>query len=552
MKRFAALYRELDASTGTDDKTDALCGYFRSAPPADAAWAVYFLTGQRLKRTLSTRALRSAAIEAAAIPPWLLEECYAAVGDFSETVSLLLPDPVNDSEEPLHITMQRRVLPLIGADEPTQRSILLDAWAALGAAERLAFHKIIRGGFRVGVQRRMVVRALAALSGLPAELIERRLVGGFEPLPERFAALMVPAGDAPVDDDRPYPFFLANPLQDPPESLGPVEQWLIEWKWDGIRAQALKRSGRITLWSRGEEIVTDQFPEIQSALAALPGDLVLDGEVLAWREDAAGGRPLPFADLQKRLNRKSAPTLQPGLFDTDRVVFAAFDILERDGTDLRQQPTRHRRQLLERLLDVPPDGIHLSPRVAVGTWEQVSQARAAARGRAAEGLMLKHLDSEYASGRSRLDAADGRPAGWWKWKVDPYSVDAVLVYAQPGSGRRAGLLTDYTFAVWDTAQSPPVLVPFTKAYSGLSNEEIERVDAWARGHTTAKTGPVRAVDPTLVFEIAFEAIAESDRHRAGLAVRFPRIARWRTDKSAEQADTLESLRRLLAVVRGSD
>ncbi len=535
MKRFADLYEALDRTTSTNEKVAALAGYFSSAPPADAAWAVYFLTGRRLKRLLQTRLLAEWAMEEAAVPEWLFEECYSSVGDLAETIALLLdgrPRQVEPAAEalPLSAWVERRMLPLKELPVDEQRREVIRWWAGLDRWETFVLNKMLTGELRVGVSQTLVERALAERAQVPAATVAHRLMGSWEPTADFFEGLLSPeAGDGREDASRPYPFYLASPLDQPPEALGERAEWLAEWKWDGIRAQLLKRNGEVHLWSRGEELITERFPEVARAAAALmPDGTVLDGEILAYRE----GRPLPFAKLQRRIGRK---TLTDKVLAEAPVVFMAYDLLEEGGRDARDRPLAGRRTALERLAERGRPVFLASPPVEEATWEGLAQAREGARQRGVEGLMLKRLDSPYRTGRKRGD--------WWKWKIDPYSVDAVLVYAQPGHGRRANLFTDYTFAVWAGAE----LVTFAKAYSGLSDQEIQELDNWIRRHTVQKFGPVRAVEPVQVFEVAFEGIARSPRHRSGVAVRFPRIARWRTDKMAADADTLERVQTLLDI-----
>jgi DNA ligase-1 len=532
LKRFAALYEALDRTTSTNEKVAALAGYFGSAPAEDAAWAVYFLTGRRLKRFLQARLLASWAMEVAGVPEWLFEESYASVGDLAETISLLL-DGVSGMEPAPELALSRwmseRLLPLRALTVEEQRREVTRWWAGLPRWETFVLGKLLTGELRVGVSQTLVERALAQVAGVPPAVLAHRLMGSWEPTAAFFQGLFSPEADG-EDGSRPYPFYLASPLEQSPEALGDPADWLVEWKWDGIRAQLIRRGGGVHLWSRGEELITERFPELaRGALALLPEGTVLDGEILAYRE----GRPLPFAVLQRRIGRKKL---------TDKVLaeapaaLVAYDLLEHAGEDVRDRPLAWRREELERLLRLLAHGRPLflvSPRVEGSSWDDVARGRAEARERGVEGLMLKRLASPYRTGRRRGD--------WWKWKIDPFTVDAVLVYAQAGHGRRANLFTDYTFAVW----SGPELVPIAKAYSGLSDEEILALDGWIRRHTREKFGPVRAVEPVQVFELAFEGIALSPRHKSGLAVRFPRIARWRTDKRPDEADTLEGLRALI-------
>lgn len=548
MKRFTELFIALDQTNKTAEKVEAIASYFREAPDADAAWALFFLAGERLKRTVKNADFLDAALEATGVASWLFNECVDNVGDVSETVALLLPPAGEGGGLALHRVMTEWILPMANAPAASVNEQLKQAWRQLDETERFVFNKLVRGNFRVGVQRALVLRALAQAKGVELSLLTDRFIGPYKPSERRYRELL--SEEKPGESrSRPLPFCLAHQLNLDPVELGDVSQWQAEYKWDGIRAQVIRSPEGVAIWSRGEEAVHAQFPEISQAAKTLPAGTTLDGEILAWRFGPAGGRPLSFNALQERLNRKG---VQPGLFDAEGVTFAAFDLLMHDGTDVRAQPLHVRRQLLRSLmegLEQRTGGVLRLPAVLeLNSWDDAKALRAGARtDRGAEGLMLKHLGSVYHAGRvsggtAATTAEDGgRDAGWWKWKVDPYSVDAVLVYAQQGSGRRAGLFTDYTFAVWDGEE----LTPFAKAYSGLTNEEIADVDRFVRGNTVSRAGPVRMVKPELVFEIAFEGIQESTRHRSGVAVRFPRMARWRKDKKPADADTLDGLRALM-------
>jgi len=525
VKAFADLYAALDATTKTNEKVAALTGYFRAAAPEDAAWAVSFLIGRRPKRLLESRKLAQWAIEEAAVPDWLFGECYQAAGDFAETIALLLPAATASTALPLHYWVEERLLPLRDADDDTRRQWLVAAWREMDEGQRFAWNKLLTGEFRVGVSQSLVVRALAETAALPAEVIAHRLMGDWQPGAEFWRQLLAPV-TADADVSRPYPFCLAYPLEGAAEDLGDPAGWQVEWKWDGIRAQLIRRQWRTFLWSRGEELITERFPELEALGALLPKGTAIDGEVLPWKD----GAPLPFAQMQRRIGRKE---LSPRILAEVPVVLVAYDLLEHAGQDVREQPLEWRRAQLEAL--APPEGaLVLSPIVKAASWDELTRLRQESRERKVEGFMLKRLGSPYRVGRRRGD--------WWKWKIEPYSVDAVLIYAQPGSGRRASLFTDYTFGIWDGGK----LVPFAKAYSGLSDEEIREVDVFVRRNTIEKFGPVHAVKPELVFELAFEGIQASTRHRSGIAVRFPRMARWRRDKKAEDADTIETVRALLA------
>ena len=539
MREFARLYAELDATTSTNRKLDALQQYFRVAPPADAAWALYFLAGGKPRQAVPTKLLRENAIAFAVIDDWLFDECYHAVGE-AETIALILPPPPQGSGDVgLAVWMTERIAPLRGADPQVVHAALNGFWNELDTRERFLLVKLIGGGFRVGVSRLLVTRALGAIADIDSKLVAQRLMGwtdgGVRPTATHFAQLIAPPSieDHARRGGQPYPFFLAHPLQVDPATLGEVGAWQVEWKYDGIRAQLVRREHRSWLWSRGEDLITDRFPEISAI--ALPEETVIDGEILIWRNDA----PAPFADLQKRIGRKTVSAkLQAEL----PAVIVAYDLLEQDGVDLRSLPQAERRVRLEALVaQVGSPRLIISPEVVAASWEALAVERESARRRGVEGMMVKGREAHYGVGRTK-DVGT-----WWKWKIDPYTVDAVLIYAQAGHGRRASLYTDYTFAVWDTdAEGMRRLVPFTKAYSGLTDVEIGQVDARIRKTTTEKFGPVRSVKPTMVFEIGFEGIALSTRHKAGVAVRFPRMLRIRDDKPIEQADTLDTLKGMLA------
>ncbi len=533
MRDFAKLYAELDETTATNEKIAALVRYFRSADPRDAAWAVHFLSGRRPKRLVKAGDVRAWAAAEAGVPDWLFDESYQAVGDLAETITLLLPNEGEPSDRPLWEWVEHRLLALRGQSPEAQRESLVDAWRRLGALERFVWNKLITGAFRVGASQQLVVRALAEASGVAEPAIAHRLMGAWEPSPD-FYARLIAADVRDADLSRPYPFYLAYPFAAALAELGPVNEWLVEWKWDGIRAQVVRRDDRTWVWSRGEELLNGRFPEVEETAALLPDGTVVDGELLPWRDAA----PLAFAQLQRRIGRK---TIGKKLLAEVPIALVAFDLLELGGEDLRSRPLVERRARLAALVRGLPTGssLRLSPQVDAAGWPDVDVARRAARQRGAEGLMLKRLSSPYGVGRRRGD--------WWKWKVAPLTADAVLIYAQPGSGRRAGLFTDYTFGVWDGDE----LVPFAKAYSGLTDEEIRQVDAFVRRHTLDRFGPVRTVKPELVFELAFEGIQRSPRHKSGIAVRFPRMARWRTDKRPEDADSLETIRALLDSVASS-
>lgn len=534
MRRFAALYEALDASTRTNDKLAALVRYFREVDAESAAWATWFLIGNKLKRTVKAGTLREAAIAASGVEPWLFEASYEVVGDLAETISLLLPDVAPSAAHDLPIAewIGSRLAPLADATVAEQLERLPQYWRALPRGERFLITKLLTGALRVGVSKALTLKALARARDLDGTLVTQRLMGPWQPGAGFYDYI---AQAASGGDLRPYPFLLAYAVNDPANELGDVGDWQAEWKWDGIRAQLVKRQGRVALWSRGEELVDEAFPDVLQRGQQLPDGTVLDGELLVW--NAATDAPEPFASLQKRLGRKKPSSRMQAELP---VRMLCYDLLERDGHDLRARPLHERRRQLETLLADHRDGGFLtSPALAANHWDELGEARLRAREQRAEGLMLKRRASPYGAGRISGD--------WWKWKVAPLTVDCVMIYAQAGHGRRAGLYTDFTFAVWSDADGTGerTLVPFAKAYSGLTDGELREIDGWIRKNTLERFGPVRSVTPEQVFELGFEGIARSTRHKSGIAVRFPRILRWRRDKPAAEADSLASLGELL-------
>ncbi len=525
MKAFAALFAALDATTKTGAKTAALADYFRTAPEPDRVWTIALLSGRRPRRSVNATELRAWGAAAAGIPLWLFEEAYPIVGDLSETITLLLPPPTTTDAPGLTETILT-LIRLAGRPADERRSVIEGFWARLPPEERFVFNKLITGSFRMGVSQGLMTRALAQATGIAEPTLAHRLMGDWDPARTAFADL-VAGGDGP--GSAPYPFALAAQLEGDPAALGDPAHWQAEWKWDGIRGQIVHRPGAFAVWSRGEELITDRFPEFARLLDILPPGTVIDGEILAWGDN----KPQPFARLQPRIGRKTVPKK---LLAEAPARMLAYDLLEHGGQDIRPLPLADRRARLAALVAALPPGLPLglSPTVPIPDWPALAATRRTARAHIAEGLMLKRLSSPYHTGRKRGD--------WWKWKLDPYSVDAVMLYAQAGSGRRANLFTDFTFAVRDG----PDLVPFTKAYSGLTDAEFAEITRWVGRNTLERFGPVRRVPPVQVFEIGFEGIQASPRHKSGIALRFPRMLRWRRDKPADEIDTLDTLRALLA------
>jgi DNA ligase-1 len=570
MRRFAQLFAELDATTATSAKVDALKRYFAAAAPRDAAWAVYFLAGGKPRQVVAAGLLGELACRVAGIDAWLFDACYQAVGDLAETVAAVLPPPAHDSDLGLADWVEERLLPLRGLAPEEQAARVASYWDELDSAGRFLLNKLIGGGFRVGVSKLLVQRALAEGAEVDAKRVAQRMMGYTDgrvsPSAERYLQLTAEAGAGPADLGQPYPFFLAHQLDLAPAEfaarLAAPEDWIVEWKYDGIRAQIVKRASQVWIWSRGEELVTERFPEIVAAAALLPNGSVLDGEVVVWKDD----RVAAFSLLQQRIGRK---TMTKKVLADAPVAFIAYDLLELGGADLRERPQAERRELLEQLMADHP-ALQLSPVETAATWQALAERRLESRSRGVEGFMLKHRQARYGTGRRKQD--DLAVGTWWKWKIDPLSVDCILVYAQAGHGRRASVYTDYTFAVWsraprDAAEAAAVveaiarreapepdalqLVAFAKAYSGLTDEEFKVVDRVIRQTTLEKFGPVRSVRPTLVFELGFEGINRSKRHKSGIAVRFPRMLRIRDDKPLHEADTRQSLEALLVLQHGT-
>lgn len=528
MRRFAALFQALDQTTKTNAKVAALADYFMSAPAQDRLWTIALLSGRRPKRTVTLARLREWAAERAGIPLWLFEESYPIVGDLAETIALVLPPSTTLQDMPLSDQIAE-IKSLSGVDEPERKSAILAAWNRYNSVERFVFNKLITGGFRMGLSQKLMTRALARATGIDEAELAHRLMGNWTPDTTSFDELIL-APDPGADLSKPYPFYLAYQLDGEVTELGAPEDWSAEYKWDGIRGQVILRGGAHFTWSRGEELMTDRFPELAVLPDFLPAGTVLDGELLAW--DKAADVPQSFNALQKRIGRKTVPKK---LLAETPVILRAYDLLESGGQDIRSTPFAERRAQLEAMAkDLPQDiPFRLSPILEFESWQKLADARDRARQNGAEGVMLKRRNSPYRDGRKKGD--------WWKWKLDPLVIDAVMIYAQAGHGRRANMFTDFTFAVW----SGNDLVPFTKAYSGLSDDEFREITAWVRKNTIERFGPVRSVRALHVFEIAFEGIQESTRHKSGVALRFPRMSRWRKDKPPDQANTLQDLKDML-------
>lgn len=532
MKNFAQLIKTLDSTNKTNVKVDALTQYFKKASDQDKVWTIAILSHRRPPRPVNTTLLRTWANELANIPMWLFEESYHIVGDLAETIALVIPSTREHSDKSLTEYM-REMIALKKKTDDEKRSYLHQNWLSLNFYERLVFTKLITGSFRIGLSQKLMTRALSKAVGVDEDLIAHKLMGEWNPDVVSFQELILEEKSSDFLS-KPYPFYLAYAIEGDVSDLGKAEDWSIEHKWDGIRSQTIVRDGHLFVWSRGEELVTDKYPEFGSFIGIIPDGSVIDGEILPFKDGQIGS----FNDLQTRIGRKN---VSASVMKNTPVILKAYDLLEWKGEDIRNKPYSERRKLLEDLVaNIPKETIplHLSERICVNSWSAVAAERERSRELHSEGLMIKKNDSPYQVGRKKGD--------WWKWKIEPLAIDAVLTYAMRGHGRRSNLFTDYTFALWEENDSgEKELVTFAKAYSGLTDAEFRQVDHWIQRNTLERFGPVRSVTPELVFEIGFEGIAFSKRHKSGVATRFPRILRWRKDKKIEEANTLEDLKGLI-------
>ena len=537
MKRFAELIMKLATTTKTTAKLEAIRAYFSYANSEDKIWIIALFTGRRPKRSVNSALLRASCIQAANIDPWLFEECYHTVGDLAETISLLIPESNIDTKDVVEYSLSHymNLLRNIGKEEDDVKALfVMDAWKQMNRSEIFVFNKLMTGGFRIGVSQKLMVNAIAKTTDVSPSIIAHRIMGDWNPATISFDELMSTEHSA-ADDSKPYPFYLAYAIENEVNELGNENDWQAEWKWDGIRGQIIKRNDELFVWSRGEELMTDKFPEYKILLELLPNGTAIDGEIISLAAPPEEGNfaPLPFSALQTRIGRKNITAKE---LKQAPVGFIAYDLLEENGEDIRKFAMVERRKKLKEIINkINVPFLHLSPIIEFKKWDELIDIRKLSRDKGSEGIMLKRKESEYKDGRKRGD--------WWKWKIDPLTIDAVMIYAQKGSGRRSNLYTDYTFAVKDGDK----LVTFAKAYSGLTDKEFAQVDNFVKRNSIEKFGPVRTVKPELVFELAFEGIAESKRHKSGVALRFPRMSRWRKDKKPEDINTLDDLKMMLKV-----
>ena len=560
MRQFAQLIKTLDGTNKTNVKVQALSNYFLEATDKDKVWTIAILSHRRPPRPVNTTLLRTWAAELSNIPAWLFEESYHIVGDLAETIALVVPSSEKGSKKSL-TTFLQEMIALKPKSEAEKKEYLFQNWSVLDYYERFVFTKLITGGFRIGVSQKLMTRALSKATGIEEDILAYKLMGNWDPNRISFHDLILEEKESDYLS-KPYPFFLAYAVEDDVSDLGDVNQWSVEHKWDGIRCQVILRNDELFVWSRGEELVTDKYPEFEAFVGVIPNGTVLDGELLPYPKGEIG----TFKDLQTRIGRKN---ISRSLLEKIPVKLKVYDILEWKGKDIRNKTYLERRKILESVISTTlnhqdaerwslsarlPDGqevemsrsnssgnqlpLLLSERMQFDSWDEVAKEREKSREKRSEGLMLKRNESTYQVGRKKGD--------WWKWKVDPLTIDAVLTYAMRGHGRRSNLFTDYTFALWDeNEEGDKELVTFAKAYSGLTDKEFRQVDAWIKKNTLDRFGPVRSVTPQHVFEIAFEGIAPSKRHKSGVATRFPRILRWRKDKKIEEANTLDELKALI-------
>ena len=556
-RSFGNLINNLEQCNSTKKKINLISVFIKDIDPRDGSWILLLLMSTRQKRVITGRRLKDILQASFRMPSWLIDDCFAQVGDSAETISLLWPQLKSEltdaniecsevynklfnepkESKPLHWWMETLLPAIKDATETTQNRLILKLWSDIADQDHYLTNKLITGGFRNGVSKGLVVKSIAQAYELDESTVLERLMKPIEINNIWFQELTHPVSINRTDRGAiPYPFYLASPVEIEKIKETPPADWRLEYKWDGIRGQLIKRDTGAYLWSRGEELVNHVFPEIIEMAENLPDGTVLDGEILCWQKDVR--KPMAFASLQRRLGRK---TVNKKLLKECPTVFLAYDILEHKSIDIRAYNLRDRLKLLESVqLNYNHPCLVIDNEKEFAEWEELIQLRDRARLEGAEGLMIKKISSHYLSGRKR--------GYWWKYKHDPMTLDAVLIYAQAGTGKRANLFTDYTFALWDDSNKyskDRKLVTFAKAYSGLNNSELMELDKWIRTHTIERYGPTRVVEQKQIFEIAFEGVMESKRHKCGLAVRFPRIHRWRIDKPVMEADCIEQAQALL-------
>ena len=540
LNKFSKLFEDLDSNNSSNKKVNFLTKYFKLNNNLNNILTIYLLIGKKNKRFISGKSLREYYANIYKIPKWLIDECYSKVGDSAEVIALLLQDKILEKNIKDDISLNElinEILPkLKKLDENKKKLYIKSLWEKISKDNQLIFNKILSGTFRIGVSKGLVVKAISNMTGVDESIILHRLMGELEPIEETYMFLINQKLEQKELDYKPYPFQLANTFDERIKETISVDKYQFEPKWDGIRSQIIKRSNNISIWTRGEELVNKTFPELIKIISHFKNDFVLDGEILIWDENK--NRPKNFSLLQKRLGRKS-PSLK--IQKDLPVVFMAYDILEINGKDIRSKILSERRNILEKSFSnlISEDKsiigkIKITKLHQISNWIDLEEVKNSARKSNTEGLVIKDKQSEYVPGRKK--------GNWWKYKIDPMQLDGILIYARPGSGKRADLYTDYSFGIWEDNK----LVKFANAYSGLNNEEIRELDKWIRRNTLEKFGPVRSVKPELVFEISFDNIQISKRHKSGIALRFPRITKWRRDKNIMEADNLENALKMIS------
>lgn len=524
MKRFAELCAILESTANAREKMAALTVYFQDAPPPDAIWAIRLLLGWKPSRIATSQTLRRWARECVQFPDWLFEESCAAVGNLLETLALLIPLPDTPGDVPLHVRMQRDLLPLRDLTENEQRAAVSAAWTQMDAQQRFVWNTLLTGGFRPHVSEKTLIRALSAWRGLPTTVLACRLKQEWEPTVAGYRALF--SHDiAALDSSQLYPF--QRWYEEPPArgASGAIGDWRIDWHRNGMRAQLIKRGSSVFLWSDDHVIVNDTFPEICEAMAAMTDGTVLDGVITAWSADG----PLHRAELERRMKRKR---LTKKFKHEVPVRYWVYDLLEIQGEDVRTQPFRQRIHQAAGIIPTEVGSvIHLAEPLEAASWHRLHALRNDARRHGADGVLLRRWTASACPSTRKADQ-------WRVWKADPLTAPVVLVYVQAlnaASGQRS---VEGTFAAWDGGD----LVPVAKTSAGFSDEDVNAIEEFAKQHTVERFGPVRSLKAELVFTLAFDSVSLSTRRKSGLVLHHPRVAGRLLDASIHDAERIAILR----------
>ena len=581
MIQFVKLIRSLDQALGNLEKKNCIKEYFQNALLLENEnmtnnlnksqdqwlslfWAVYFLSGEKLNRIFPSKLLKLCTIKKTNMPQWLFDECYDFVGDLAETIAHLACDKkeINDDlSTSLHQKIQS-FMEIKNADDEKKLNFFTKDFEDKSFYYIFTVCKMFTGGFRLGVSRLQVTQVISEICGVNKELIASRLIVFFKQNYANIEAVkylfseLLPSEQRTVTLDMtaaiPFPFYLSQNLSDKMKdeffrSYRP-ENWIIEWKWDGIRTQLLVKINTetqkkdIQLWTRGEEFVSEKFPGlIEATDKCINEDVVLDGELLVW--DFNKNKPKNFSSIQKILSKKKPKLESKNDNGFDKAIFMAYDVLSLKGQDLRSNTLKNRKTILQKLFKehLTEQEFMLSPIFVNLSPIEVDQQRISARQNNSEGVMLKRMNGQYSVGRTKSNTGYDS----FKWKMNPLSADAVIIYAQKGHGIRSGIFSDYTFAIFNDEKETEELVPFAKAYSGLSNADMKVIDSKIKKITEESYGPVKKVRPEIIVELLFDSISESKRHKSGIAVRFPRMKRIRFDKNLNDIDRLSSLKKLI-------